>query len=82
MKKVISTSAEHTKNEGKDFAKKLKAGDVIFLKGEIGSGKTTFVQGLAIGLGITSRVISPTFVVVRQHEIKSQKTGVRRQEPD
>ncbi len=82
MKKVISTSAEHTKNEGKDFAKKLKAGDVIFLKGEIGSGKTTFVQGLAIGLGITSRVISPTFVVVRQHEIKSQKTGVRRQESE
>ncbi len=64
-----SNSAEQTQKIGSDFAKKLKPMDVVFLKGNLGAGKTTFVQGLAIGLGITSRVISPTFVVVRQHEV-------------
>ncbi len=64
-----SNSADQTKKIGYDFAKKLKPMDVVFLKGDLGAGKTTFVQGLAAGLGITTRIISPTFVVVRQYEI-------------
>jgi len=43
---------------------------VIALTGELGSGKTTFVQGLAKGLGIKARIISPTFMLIRKYEIR------------
>ncbi len=42
---------------------------VLCLWGELGSGKTTFVQGVAKGLGITTRLLSPTFIIVRRHNI-------------
>lgn len=42
---------------------------VLALKGELGSGKTTFVQGLAKGLGVQSRVLSPTFLVIKEFEL-------------
>jgi tRNA threonylcarbamoyladenosine biosynthesis protein TsaE len=45
----------------------------ICLWGELGSGKTTFVQGLARGLGIPSRLLSPTFIIVRRYEIPQTK---------
>ncbi len=50
---------------------------VICLYGDLGSGKTTFTQGLAKGLGIKKRIISPTFVIVRSYEVKSQKSKVK-----
>jgi len=43
---------------------------IIALTGELGSGKTTFVQGLARGLGIKKRVLSPTFILMRQYAIR------------
>ncbi len=45
----------------------LKPGDVLCLYGELGAGKTCFVQGLARGMGITSRVNSPTFTIVKEY---------------
>jgi tRNA threonylcarbamoyladenosine biosynthesis protein TsaE len=42
---------------------------VLCLNGDLGSGKTTFVQGFAKGLGITSRLLSPTFIIVRRYII-------------
>jgi tRNA threonylcarbamoyladenosine biosynthesis protein TsaE len=66
--KVTKTS-EETEKVGEEFARQLNPQDVIFLIGKLGSGKTTFVKGLARGLGIVSRIISPTFVVVRQHTL-------------
>lgn len=45
---------------------------MICCQGALGSGKTTFVQGLARGLGITDRLISPTFVIVRRYEIPTR----------
>lgn len=42
-------------------------GDVLVLSGDLGAGKTTFTQGLALGLGIDERVTSPTFVISRVH---------------
>lgn len=42
-------------------------GDVVVLTGDLGAGKTTFTQGLALGMGITSAVTSPTFVISRVH---------------
>lgn len=51
--------------------KKARTGGslIIALSGELGSGKTTFVQGLAEGFGIKQRIISPTFILVRRYEI-------------
>lgn len=59
-------SSEQTKQLAKRFAKK-SAFKVFALIGELGSGKTTFVQGFAKGLGVKEKVISPTFILIRQH---------------
>ena len=49
------------------FAAQLKQGDVLWLRGELGAGKTTFVQGLAQGLEIRTPINSPTFVLIVEH---------------
>lgn len=66
----ITKSFEETQKLGYDFAKTLKRGAMVCLYGDLGSGKTTFVQGLAKGLGIKKRIISPTFVIVRSHKLE------------
>ncbi len=53
---------------GSALAELLAPGDVLLLSGPLGAGKTRFVQGLAKGLGVLTRVTSPTFVLVRRHE--------------
>lgn len=74
MQKYISHSENETKQIAEDLAKKTK-GHIFALTGELGAGKTTFVQGFAKGLGIQEKIISPTFVLIRQHQIpKSSKT--------
>ncbi|MBD3881220.1 tRNA (adenosine(37)-N6)-threonylcarbamoyltransferase complex ATPase subunit type 1 TsaE [Phormidium tenue FACHB-886] len=45
----------------------LTAGSVLLLEGDLGSGKTTFVQGIAAGLGITEAVVSPTFILLNEY---------------
>ena len=52
---------------GEEFAQALRPGDVVLLTGPLGAGKTTFVKGVARGLGVVERVTSPTFTMVRQH---------------
>lgn len=69
----ISNSSVETQIFACELAHKLLPGDIIFLSGNLGSGKTTFTQGLAQGLGITKRIISPTFIIVRSY-ILSFKT--------
>lgn len=70
MKKVISNSAEETKKVGKELAQDLASGDVLMFYGNLGAGKTTFIQGLAEGMGIKDRILSPTFVLQRSHDVK------------
>lgn len=60
----ISRSAEQTRRVGMRLGTLLQTGDVICLIGDLGSGKTTFVQGLASGWGSLDPVSSPTFVLV------------------
>jgi len=69
MKTISTHSFEETRKLGFDYAQTLQGGDVVCLHGDLGSGKTTFVQGLAQGLGITQKIISPTFIIVRLYEI-------------
>ena len=70
MSQVFTTNdSKETQDLGKTFAEKLKTGGIIALYGNLGSGKTTFVQGLAKGLGIKQKIISPTFIIVRKYEL-------------
>ena len=74
--KYITYSATQTKNLGQKMSQKiLKSKDaiVISLKGELGSGKTTFIQGIAIGLGIKDKILSPTFVLMKKYKIPNTK---------
>lgn len=63
----ITESAFETKSLGKKVASNLGGGEVFALSGELGSGKTTFVQGFAEGLGVKARIISPTFILMRKY---------------
>lgn len=65
---VNCQDAEATRELGRSLGERLHAGDLILLHGGLGVGKTTFTQGLARGLRVTGRVISPTFIVARIHE--------------
>lgn len=67
----ISKSFNETQEIAFNFAKDLKAANVICLYGNLGSGKTTFVQGFARGLGIKKRIISPTFIIARSYKIET-----------
>jgi len=62
-----SSSVEDTRAIAAALARLLKPGDVIALSGDLGAGKTCFVQGAAEALGVTERVTSPTFILVREH---------------
>jgi len=69
MKTYITKSAEETAKLGQNIGKTVKNSTLIALYGDLGSGKTTFVQGLAKGLGISKRLISPTFIILRTYQI-------------
>jgi len=60
----FSRSPEQTRRIGMRLGRVLRAGDVICLQGELGAGKTTFVQGVAHGWGSLDAVSSPTFIIV------------------
>lgn len=61
-------SAEETRIVGASLSPVLLPGDVISLSGDLGAGKTVFVQGLAIALGVETGVTSPTFTIVHEYE--------------
>jgi len=68
---LISNSEEETISIGKKLSKLLKTGDVVALVGELGSGKTYFTKGIAIGLGISPDIVtSPSFTLVNEYEGK------------
>jgi len=69
LKKHVSKSASQTANIAADLGRTLKPGRVIGLIGDLGAGKTTFVQGLARGLGIDPDyyVNSPTFTLINEY---------------
>ena len=67
--KILSSDAMEA--FGMRLALKIPVGTVIGLKGELGSGKTTFAQGFAKGLGINDHVTSPTFKIVSEYDGES-----------
>lgn len=65
---VRTTAAEQTEALGAELAHALQPGDVVLLRGEMGSGKTTFVRGAATALGARGPVTSPTFTIGRRYD--------------
>ena len=63
----ITTSPEQTEALGERLGERLRGGEVIAYRGELGAGKTAFTRGLARGLGISVRVTSPTYTIVNEY---------------
>jgi tRNA threonylcarbamoyladenosine biosynthesis protein TsaE len=63
----ISNSPAETEQLGRDFARKIDKGDVIALRGDLGSGKTQFVKGVVAALGSNAEVTSPTFTLIHEY---------------
>lgn len=67
MTTIFLADAEATRSLGVNLGKSLKAGSVILLEGDLGAGKTTLVQGIGEGLGITDPIVSPTFTLINEY---------------
>ncbi|NLT13651.1 MAG: tRNA (adenosine(37)-N6)-threonylcarbamoyltransferase complex ATPase subunit type 1 TsaE [Clostridiales bacterium] len=64
---IISNSESETAQAGRALAAALSRGSCVALYGDLGAGKTSFVRGLAEGLGLKARVTSPTFTIVNEY---------------
>lgn len=67
MTTIFLADTEATRSLGIALGKSLTAGSVILLEGDLGSGKTTLVQGIGQGLGITDAIVSPTFTLINEY---------------
>jgi tRNA threonylcarbamoyladenosine biosynthesis protein TsaE len=67
---VTSRSPDETRILGASLAPSLVPGDVVSLNGDLGAGKTVFVQGVATALGVTRRITSPTFILVHEYRAR------------
>lgn len=65
---MFSHNEEELIQWGQRLGKLLQIGDVLVLTGNLGAGKTTFTKGLALGLGISQMIKSPTYTIVREYE--------------
>ena len=81
FKKYITKSPSQTKGLGKNLAKEIlksppqKEALILGLKGDLGGGKTTFLQGFAMGLGIKEKILSPTFVIIKKFSITEPRNS-------
>jgi tRNA threonylcarbamoyladenosine biosynthesis protein TsaE len=74
---TTSDSADATETTGRDLSPRLRSGDVVLLEGELAAGKTTFVRGLAEGLGGDPDLVSsPTFVLLQSYDCGTGKITV------
>lgn len=79
MQKIyLTTSSSQTKKLGESLARKIlntdkkKKAQVLGLIGDLGGGKTTFLQGFAKGLGIKEKITSPTFVIMKKYKLPAK----------
>lgn len=68
--KIVSNSPDETEKIGAKLASRLKIGDLIALYGDLGSGKTCFVKGLALGLEVEQTVKSPSYSIINEYSGK------------
>ena len=74
----ISNSEAETIKIGKDFAKRLKHGDIVAFYAELGAGKTQFIKGLCNALKVGEVITSPTFTIINQYfgEVDFEETPI------
>ena len=72
----ITNSAKETQKLGEALGKKIIKPCIIAFESDLGGGKTTFIQGLAKGLGIKGRIVSPTFVLEKIYSIPKKKLSL------
>ena len=72
----LSKNQDQTYQIASDIAQTLEGGGVLALSGELGSGKTTFTQGLAKALGVDRTVTSPTFVLMKEYKLSRKNDGI------
>jgi len=71
---IITKNSQETQKLAQGIGLKLKPKKILALYGDLGAGKTTFLQGLAKGLGVKRRVVSPTFVFLKEYPILNDST--------
>ncbi len=71
QKTFVTSPKEETQKTAAQFSRSLKPGDIVGLTGELGSGKTTFIQGVGKAFGI-KKMASPTFVYLKSYPCKEQ----------
>ena len=71
----VSHSTGQTQRIGSRLGEMLQAGDVVLLEGPLGSGKTLLAQGIALGLGVSDPVTSPSFTLI--NEYRPRDSGAR-----
>lgn len=69
----FSENLKETQEIGKNLAEEIKKRRIFIIKGDLGAGKTTLVQGFAKGLGISQKVNSPTFILMNKYPFKKNK---------
>jgi tRNA threonylcarbamoyladenosine biosynthesis protein TsaE len=69
----IINTVNDTLGLGRQLGQLTKKGDIICLTGDLGAGKTHFTKGIALGLGVTDEITSPTFTIVNEYEGKALK---------
>ena len=79
MTTVITHSTNETRALGQGLARSIAPGSTVLLRGDLGAGKTTFVQGFLEALGAARPYVSPTFVIMKQYDLaEPSPTGVAR----
>ncbi|MEO7126634.1 MAG: tRNA (adenosine(37)-N6)-threonylcarbamoyltransferase complex ATPase subunit type 1 TsaE [Nakamurella sp.] len=68
MTELVLPTADDTHALGEAIGRVLRAGDLVILDGALGAGKTVLTKGIAVGMGVTDLVTSPTFVIARVHQ--------------
>ncbi|MBP9727959.1 MAG: tRNA (adenosine(37)-N6)-threonylcarbamoyltransferase complex ATPase subunit type 1 TsaE [Candidatus Moranbacteria bacterium] len=71
---TVTHSAQETRDFGQKLAGEISPGTLLCLRGDLGAGKTTLVQGLLEGLGAERPYVSPTFVIMKQYDLLSPST--------
>ena len=74
---IVSHSSAQTQRLGMRLSDLLRGGELLVLEGQLGSGKTTFTQGLAMGMGISELVSSPTFTLLKEYSGQLQPANTQ-----